>query len=135
MREIITVWAGRATMIIFSLWLAMVGAAIAQDRYVLTGTVLTPTQTIANGSVTVQSQKIAAVGPATSTRAGVKVIATGGIILPGLIDLHDHLSWNALPRWKPNSEFANHSIENRKIVHWRDYMDSLAAWRALNSSS
>jgi ketosteroid isomerase-like protein len=25
------------------------------------------------------------------------------------------------------------TIENKKIVHWRDYMDSLAAWRALNS--
>ena len=25
------------------------------------------------------------------------------------------------------------TIENRKIVHWRDYMDSLAAWNALNS--
>ena len=24
------------------------------------------------------------------------------------------------------------TIENRKIVHWRDYMDSLAAWMALN---
>ena len=23
------------------------------------------------------------------------------------------------------------TIENRKIVHWRDYMDSLAAWTAL----
>jgi ketosteroid isomerase-like protein len=26
------------------------------------------------------------------------------------------------------------TIENRRIVHWRDYMDSLAAWTALNSS-
>ncbi len=26
------------------------------------------------------------------------------------------------------------TIENRKIVHWRDYMDSLAAWTALNGS-
>ena len=26
------------------------------------------------------------------------------------------------------------TIEKRKIVHWRDYMDSLAAWTALNSS-
>lgn len=26
-------------------------------------------------------------------------------------------------------------IENRKIVHWRDYMDSLAAWTALNGTS
>jgi ketosteroid isomerase-like protein len=25
------------------------------------------------------------------------------------------------------------TIENRKIVHWRDYMDSLAAWTALNN--
>jgi uncharacterized protein len=27
------------------------------------------------------------------------------------------------------------TIENRKIIHWRDYMDSLAAWSALNSAS
>jgi ketosteroid isomerase-like protein len=27
------------------------------------------------------------------------------------------------------------TIENRKIVHWRDYMDSLAAWTALNPTT
>jgi ketosteroid isomerase-like protein len=27
------------------------------------------------------------------------------------------------------------TIEGRKIVHWRDCMDSLAAWRALNTAS
>ena len=27
------------------------------------------------------------------------------------------------------------TIESRKIVRWRDYMDSLAAWTALNSAS
>ncbi|MFC5649740.1 nuclear transport factor 2 family protein [Paenibacillus solisilvae] len=27
------------------------------------------------------------------------------------------------------------TIENRKIVHWRDYMDSLAAWNALMAPS
>jgi ketosteroid isomerase-like protein len=26
------------------------------------------------------------------------------------------------------------TIENRKIVHWRDYMDPLAAWTALNGN-
>jgi limonene-1,2-epoxide hydrolase len=25
-------------------------------------------------------------------------------------------------------------MESRKIVHWRDYMDSLAAWNALTAS-
>jgi len=27
------------------------------------------------------------------------------------------------------------TLENRKIIHWRDYMDSLAAWMALNNAS
>src|SRR4029077_1022015 len=27
------------------------------------------------------------------------------------------------------------TIENRKTIHWRDYMDSLAAWTPLNSAS
>ena len=27
------------------------------------------------------------------------------------------------------------TIENRKIIRWRDYMDSLAAWMALNNAS
>ena len=27
------------------------------------------------------------------------------------------------------------TIENRKIINWRDYMDSLTAWTALNSAS
>ena len=26
-------------------------------------------------------------------------------------------------------------IENRKIAHWRDYMDSLAAWNALTAQN
>jgi ketosteroid isomerase-like protein len=26
-------------------------------------------------------------------------------------------------------------LENRKIAHWRDYMDSLAAWNALSARS
>ena len=34
---------------------------------------------------------------------------------------------------KYNNRFCSIiKIENRKIVHWRDYMDSLAAWNALN---
>jgi len=27
------------------------------------------------------------------------------------------------------------TIENREVVHWRDYMDSLAAWTALNGKT
>ena len=35
---------------------------------------------------------------------------------------------------KYNNRFCSViKIENRKIVHWRDYMDSLAAWNALTA--
>jgi uncharacterized protein len=35
---------------------------------------------------------------------------------------------------KYNNRFCSIiKIENRKIAHWRDYMDSLAAWKALTA--
>jgi hypothetical protein len=30
-----------------------------------------------------------------------------GVILPGFIDLHNHLTWNVLPRWRPADKFRN----------------------------
>jgi hypothetical protein len=39
--------------------------------------------------------------PAPAGFAGVAVVETGGTIFPGLIDLHNHLSYNALPLWSP----------------------------------
>ena len=32
---------------------------------------------------------------------GVNVVETGGTLFPGLIELHNHLSYNALPLWSP----------------------------------
>jgi uncharacterized protein len=38
-------------------------------------------------------------------------------------------------RVKYNNRFCSIiKLENRKIAHWRDYMDSLAAWNALTAS-
>ena len=37
---------------------------------------------------------------------------------------------------KYNNRFCSIiEVENRKIAHWRDYMDSLAAWNALTAAS
>ena len=38
---------------------------------------------------------------------GVKVLETKGTIYPGLIDLHDHLSYNALQLWDVPKRFTN----------------------------
>jgi len=53
--------------------------------------------------------------PAPPGFAAVPVIETGGTIFPGLIELHNHLSYNALPLWSPvpkkftnRGEWPNH---------------------------
>jgi 5-methylthioadenosine/S-adenosylhomocysteine deaminase len=81
---------------------------IAQDpSYALRGTLVTPTEVIENGTILIVGQKIKAVGSNVSLPAGTRVIETGGFIYPGLIDLHNHLTWNLLPRWKPGQLFSN----------------------------
>jgi len=104
----IPTWA-RYVALVVGLWQPVANSNLlfAQDSYTLAGTVLTPTESIANGAVTVGGQRITAVGQTASASSGAKIIHTDGIILPGLIDLHDHLSWNALPRWKPPVYFSN----------------------------
>lgn len=66
--------------------------------YALRGTVVTPQSVIANGIVVVDGDTIVSVG--TTAPSGMKVIDTGGVIFPGLIDLHNHVTWNAFPRWR-----------------------------------
>lgn len=79
----------------------------AQNRKIaLTGTVLTPSGPLKNGAVVLQNGKILSVGSAGSVPQDAVVVATGGIIAPGFIDLHNHMSYNVIPRWKPNQEFG-----------------------------
>jgi 5-methylthioadenosine/S-adenosylhomocysteine deaminase len=55
-------------------------------------------------------EKIAAVQPASAPPpdgfAGAHVLATGGAIYPGLIDLHGHMVYNALSLWSPPGRTA-----------------------------
>ena len=74
--------------------------------YVLHGRVVTmdaTAQVIDQGAVYVRDGTIVGTGSAASTGpAGFeqpRVIASGGTIYPGLIELHNHLSYDALPLW------------------------------------
>src|SRR4029453_14808271 len=49
---------------------------------------------------------------------GVKVVETGGTLFPGLIELHNHLSYNALPLWSPVPRKFEHRGQ------WPDHPDS-----------
>src|SRR4051812_37165154 len=70
--------------------------AYAADDWTISGMVLAPGGIIADGSVTISGQMITAVGPSASI-PGTATVKVPGIILPGFIDLHNHLTWNVLP--------------------------------------
>lgn len=79
------------------------------DPIVLTGRVVTFDEeqpTIDDGAVYVGADEhIAAVqkrsAPAPAGFDGAKRVRTGGVIYPGLIDLHGHIAYNSLPLWSP----------------------------------
>jgi 5-methylthioadenosine/S-adenosylhomocysteine deaminase len=66
---------------------------------------------VTDGVVYVKDGSIVAVQKATADAPagfeGVKVLETKGTIYPGLIDLHDHLSYNALQLWDVPKLYTN----------------------------
>lgn len=90
------------------------------ETYALRGTLVTPDEVIENGVLLVQDGRIADAGTAVAIPDGVREIDTGGFIYPGLIDLHNHITWNAHPRWSPGM-----LVKNR--YEWQA-MDSYAVW-------
>lgn len=73
----------------------------------LIGTILLPDKSIDNGTLLIIDRHIAAVGFGIAIPNNAIVLHTDGVILPGLIDLHNHLIWNVFPRWRPTEKFAN----------------------------
>jgi hypothetical protein len=72
----------------------------------LKGCVLTPVRAIEKGYVVVGGDsEIRAVQQ--SKPQGVPVHGTGGVILPGLIDLHGHPEFNVFAAWEPPRRFVN----------------------------
>jgi hypothetical protein len=55
--------------------------------------------------------------PAPAGFDHVPVVETGGTLFPGLIELHNHLSYNALPLWSPVPKLFQHRGQ------WPDHPD------------
>jgi 5-methylthioadenosine/S-adenosylhomocysteine deaminase len=83
----------------------------------LTGTLATPQEIVRQGTVLIQNGRILAVGAAVKLPPGTRIVHTDGIIAPGLIDLHNHLTWNIFPRWKPIQEFGNRYDWQQKPIY------------------
>jgi imidazolonepropionase-like amidohydrolase len=82
-------------------------------RYILEGRVITmgPMGVLPAGAIYINDSRIEAVQKASEPRPagfeGAPRIRTGGSIYPGLIELHNHLCYNALPLWDVPRRFSN----------------------------
>ena len=94
--------------------MGLFAAAASGNRQILVGRIVTmeaPNVVHRRGAVCIEGDRIAAVvaDPADvpTAFAGVQPIDTGGTIYPGLIELHNHLSYNFLPLWSVPNAYTN----------------------------
>jgi hypothetical protein len=52
---------------------------------------------------------VGGIGDCTAQAAGASIVDTNALILPGLIDPHNHLAYNWLPEWTPGRLFNDHT--------------------------
>lgn len=85
-------------------------------------------QVIYDGEVYVAGGRIQCLGPrgaCTAEAAGASVIEHDGVLLPGLVDAHNHVAYNFLPEWMAERFFDDSG-------QWRsngDYSDFVAPYR------
>src|SRR5262245_54569880 len=99
-RQAVAVWLA-VPVVLFS------ASAAFGETYALRGTLVTPDEVIENGVLLVQDGKIVEAGAGVAIPHGTREVDTAGFIYPGLIDLHNHITWNAFPRWSPGTLVQN----------------------------
>ena len=97
---------------------------------VLRGTILTPDGVMKHGYVAITNGRIASVSDKQPDIADAVGINTAGIILPGFVDLHNHVNWNVLPRWTPSRRFADQPqwARDPEFAPFRTAFNSLASY-------
>src|SRR6478736_6272685 len=79
--------------------------ALPPAPFSLRGTVITPTGSMSDGFVTVDQGVIDSVS--RKKPEGVDIVDTEGVIVPGLLDLHNHPDFNVFAPWEPPKVYAN----------------------------
>ena len=92
-----------ALAVILILAIIMPAAAMPEGdgSILLRGTIVTPDGVIKHGYVLVENGRIVEVSDKQPDVIGAVELNTEGIIYPGLVDVHNHVPWNVLPRWTP----------------------------------
>jgi 5-methylthioadenosine/S-adenosylhomocysteine deaminase len=84
----------------------LVARAAPAEPTALRGCILTPAQAIESGYIVVGAGREIQAIQKTKPQ-GVRIHDTGGVILPGLIDLHGHPEFNIFAAWEPPRQFPN----------------------------
>ena len=109
----------RLILVNFLLIFFPVSGALAQEakdgpRHLLIhGRIVTPEGVVA-GWMDVAGGRILHIGREKPAIEDAQVLETDDLVFPGFIDLHNHPSFNVLPRWTPPHTFANRYA-------WRDW--------------
>jgi hypothetical protein len=80
------------------------GRSFAQQLWALHGTAVTPDGPLPRATVLIDGTTIRAVGANLTLPQGTRIVETGGFIYPGLIDLHNHVTWNVFPHWSAGAK-------------------------------
>lgn len=83
------------------------GTLLQGGPIVLRGTIILPNGITRHGYVAIVNGLIASISDNPPRLPGAVSVNTHGIILPGLVDVHNHVRFNVLPRWKPGRLFTN----------------------------
>jgi len=95
------------------------------DKYVLEGRIVTmgPQGVIPDGAIYIEKNLIKAIqnadDPEPSGFKNTERVRTGDTIYPGLIELHNHLSYNAMPLWDVPRKFGNNGQWRSKEAYRR----------------
>lgn len=101
------------------LFAAFATASLAQTtapapHLLISGNIVTPDGVIPHGWLDIANGHILHVEREKPDLPGAQILETSDLIFPGFIDLHNHPTYNVLPRWTPPHKFPNRYA-------WRDW--------------
>lgn len=87
--------------------LLLLGAPAFAASLVIGGTIVTPEGPRPNHWLVVTDGRIAQITATKPSIPGAKILATGDIVFPGFVDLHNHPLWAVFPRFQTQPTWPN----------------------------
>ena len=102
----------------------------AQGGYLLQGTIVPMDRPAFEGYVLVRDSSIALVGAGAppAEAAGAVRVGTTGVIYPGLLDSHNHPTYNVLPLWNTPRTYGNRYQWRRGEPAYATYVTQPYGW-------